>query len=1434
MKTKVFALLLAIIAGTGIVLGGAPKHVKIGDLYYDLYWVGEGPDEYGDLRACVVAQSETSNNYAGLTSVTIPNMVSYNQQTWYVKRISEGAFRNCTSLTSVTMSAGVSYISGYAFDGCTNLSSIKNPEYIKDIQYHAFRNCTSLIDFEFPENHTFFTIGNGAFENVCNVVIPVGCTTRDGSMGYYPWGAKSINGYVDGFLVYITSEKTALVACSSSAAGNVTIPSSVVKIQNKAFLGCNKITNITIPNSVTSIWKDAFYGCSGLTQIEIPNSVTEIRSGAFGKCTGLTSITIPNSVTSIGDSAFIACENIVTAQIPSSVTIISNNLFKNCKNLGSFTIQDNVTSVGSYAFWGTKINSIVIPDNVTKIGDYAFASCRNLKNIRLGKKVTEMNVNAFNNSYNITDVYWDIPSFSAFSFSQTNLKSITFGNAVTRIPDCICKDQSNLSKVEFLTDNITIIGENAFSGCVNLAYIQHFPNALQKIKANAFKDAPLISITIPVYVDEIGSGAFSGCNPKIVYWNADGSSLDPSNMNFGNRLEELYFGDEVKIIHPYLFKNQTKITKLYIPTGRIKTGAFMGCSGLQSLSFGIGVTKFDGTAFKNCTNIAGALILPDALDTIPTGAFDNCAKITSVTIGKNVKKISGFQGCTGIKTVYNFSYLSLVKHTGGVDNPAYYADAVYNNMDKQGDFLFSGTSLVGYLGYGTDITLPADYKGTSYNIGGSAFLNATQLSSITLPDAIVEIGNSAFAGCTGLTNITLPNSITKVGDNSWDGCSGLTTITFGAGLQQLGKSALANCTNIQEIYCYAKSPSLAYTNTFTNVPATADLYIPGGSLPAYQTAQGWSYFSNIIETNVVHTSGVTINPTTATIGKGQETCLYATITPSNASYKTVEWTTSDNTVATVTNGVVYGKKGGTATITCTTTDGGYSATCKVTVVTEPIAATGFVFYKSAYQGSTAVVPYSKMNEGDTLKFVELATGFIDANVMPYSVSNGNIDFVNSNPYVVAAELTSHINFTNSIKLTPLHPGTAKLTISTTDGTNISKSVYVTITPDPTIKVIGVRCLSKEITLGVGEKYILDALVLPLDATNTNVSWLKAKVSGANPLSFDIKTVESNRCEITAKSVGTAYVCVETSDGKYTDTCKINIIKKILVTGLSLNQTSKTLNIGETVQLTPVFTPSDATNQKVYWSMDNDTVATLENGLVTAIRLGSETVNCTSEDGNFTASCSITVQESQQPPVTNAITVRLKASSASGWSKVNLYYWADGIDSPAWPGTTLSKEAQGWYGYTFPASVTSVNIIWNDGNNQTVDITNVTESTCYSLNSTSGKSITCSVVNCEEESVKYTVTFKDWDGTVLKTEQVEKGHSATAPANPTREGYTFTGWDKEFSNIQSDLIVTAQYVLNESIENIYVDTAEPIKVLHEGHLYILRDGKTYTIQGAEVR
>ena len=104
-----------------------------------------------------------------------------------------------------------------------------------------------------------------------------------------------------------------------------------------------------------------------------------------------------------------------------------------------------------------------------------------------------------------------------------------------------------------------------------------------------------------------------------------------------------------------------------------------------------------------------------------------------------------------------------------------------------------------------------------------------------------------------------------------------------------------------------------------------------------------------------------------------------------------------------------------------------------------------------------------------------------------------------------------------------------------------------------------------------------------------------------------------------------------------------------------------------------------------------------------------------------------------------------------------------------------------YGDTY--SVTSPNVQGHSPSRQivsgTMGATNMSVDVVYSANT-------------------YTVTFKDWNGTVLKTQQVQYGGAATAPANPTRAGYTFTGWDKAFTNVTANLVVTAQYVQNEPV------------------------------------
>ena len=184
-----------------------------------------------------------------------------------------------------------------------------------------------------------------------------------------PWGAKSVSGYVDGYLVYSDANKTDLIGCYTEIKGEVAIPYSVKSIGDYAFRDCIGLTSIIIPNSVTSIGYNAFYQCSGLnavyisdlkawceisfvnssnpliyahnlylnleliTDLVIPNDIKSISAHTFSGCSSLTSITIPNSVTSIGYLAFSGCSSLTSVTIPNSVTSISENAFRGCSGL---------------------------------------------------------------------------------------------------------------------------------------------------------------------------------------------------------------------------------------------------------------------------------------------------------------------------------------------------------------------------------------------------------------------------------------------------------------------------------------------------------------------------------------------------------------------------------------------------------------------------------------------------------------------------------------------------------------------------------------------------------------------------------------------------------------------------------------------------------------------------------------------------------------------------------------------------------------------------------------------------------------------------------------------------------------------------------------------------------------------------------------------
>ena len=332
----------------------------------------------------------------------------YNGRTMIVTGISQNAFSNCTSLTSITIPESVTVIGYEAFEGCTNLHSVTIPNSVPIIGVAAFSGCTSL---------TSVTIGSGVTDI-----------------------------YYDAFR-------------NCSALTSINIPNSVISIGNNAFYGCIGMTSVTIGSGVTTIYDETFTGCyfrtdlfinnssltsdfnwgatlcddetsEGLlikdnqvvkcrlwsTSVTIPNSVTKIVRNAFSGCNRLTSIDIPNSVTSIGRNAFEGCDGLTSIIIESGNTVYdsrnncnaiimtaSNTLIKGCLNT---IIPNSVANIGEGAFRDCSgLTSIDIPNSVTNIGRYAFGGCSGMTSVTIGSGVTDIGTLAFKDCTSLTDVY---------------------------------------------------------------------------------------------------------------------------------------------------------------------------------------------------------------------------------------------------------------------------------------------------------------------------------------------------------------------------------------------------------------------------------------------------------------------------------------------------------------------------------------------------------------------------------------------------------------------------------------------------------------------------------------------------------------------------------------------------------------------------------------------------------------------------------------------------------------------------------------------------------------------------------------------------------------------------------------------------------------------------------------------------------------------
>ena len=341
---------------------------------------------------------------------------------------------------------------------------------------------------------------------------------------------------------------------------------------------------------------------------------------------------------------------------------------------------------------------------------------------------------------------------------------------------------------------------------------------------------------------------------------------------------------------------------------------------------------------------------------------------------------------------------------------------------------------------------------------------------------------------------------------------------------------------------------------------------------------------------VIGVTSVRLNKTQVSLNKGETTLLIATVLPDDATDKTVTWSSSDNSVASVDqDGKLTALKGGIATITAKA--GSLTATCQVTVTAE---VTSISLNKSSL----------------TLKKGEFET--LTATVLPDDAADKTVTWSSSDNSVASVDQDG--------KVVALKGGNA---IITAKAGGMMATCRVTITAD----VTSIFLSKTSLTLNKGESETISATVLPEDATEKTVSWSSSDNA--------IASVDQTG-KVTALMGGEATITAKA--GAFTATCQVTIT--VDVTSISLSKTSLTLKKGESETLTAVIEPNDATEKTISWSSSDNAIASVDqNGKVTALNGGEATI--TGKAGHLAATCQVIITVDVTSVQLNKTTLVLK-------------------------------------------------------------------------------------------------------------------------------------------------------------------------------------------------
>ncbi|MBE6814381.1 MAG: hypothetical protein E7522_02910 [Ruminococcaceae bacterium] len=817
---------------TPFVGSDATNNEQDADIYFLGYWFGSY--EYENSYECSYSKK---TYYLPLTlkSVTL------------TKYLYEDNFKNVKTLEEIIIQDTVkatSYPDSFAF-GCTALKSvINNSRTITSFDANSFRGCSELENIQIPQK--LEVIGSMAFA-YCKKLSDITFPFKDFVIKQEAFLDTAFLNEYDGDFVVVGD---GVLLKYIGEATNVVIPSTVKRIST-SFYNCKHITDVTIPDSVLYINQYSFYDCKELKNLYIPDSVIEISQNAFyymsdklnlsvpfigknrsvvsGKAdakiiywfgnnsNSISSLTLRNGVafsecgkgmrirtlnieanveklmkscfrgsgiyylnispdvkfTEIPDKAF--SENYIkTLVIPGVIKVIGTAFIDNA--ITELTLSEGIEEINS-SFRGARFTSVFLPESLISIKGTAFENSNSLKDVSIGKNVSFISETAFRGS-----------SVENFSISSENPYFFSEGPAIYNSDgELYYYNRPNSAKVLYIGERVTSISDEQLKDFSSLTEYQVDEN--NKIYSSRdgllYKNSGKLLFSVPQKynndlcvtsdTEAVGDFAFYKVNLPTLKFLGDTrlqagilQNAKIENLYFYNvniSLEDLFYGyPELKSV---TITNQTDdIPERFAFQCKIENITINGSSKK------LGASAFSLGEFKNIT-------LPDSLELIGDNAFNN-TKLESVYLGKALEDIgyAAFYFCNVPEIELPETVLTI------------------------GDSAFFGTKF-------TEIKLGEKIK----TVGEYAF-SGSSLKKAVINEKIVDMSDMIFQNCKDLEIVVVGSHVTRIGDLAFQNCNALNTVVIPDSVTEISEDAFSGANEDVIIYCNKNSYAQSYAEKY--------------------------------------------------------------------------------------------------------------------------------------------------------------------------------------------------------------------------------------------------------------------------------------------------------------------------------------------------------------------------------------------------------------------------------------------------------------------------------------------------------------------------------------------------------------------------------------------------------------------------------------------